>query len=122
MQIAYFLPLCTAVEDEGGKERELHLHRHEQNVSQASKTSRMIWAQKNVINSRTTFENAVAGSVSSGLRPGRHHAHWSIDFWKKSFHRPSTINEVWFQSLIRKTGYPASLTYLNRLFLVSCWF
>jgi hypothetical protein len=45
-----------------------------------------------------------------------------FQIWKKSFHRPSTINEFWFQSLILKTGYLTSLNYLNRPFLVPHWF
>jgi hypothetical protein len=39
-----------------------------------------------------------------------------ISAWKTFFHHPPTITEVWFKSLIRKTEYPTSLNYLNRLF------
>jgi hypothetical protein len=47
------------------------------------------------------------------------HHHFSLE----NVLSPSpTITEVWFKSLIRKTEYPTSLNYLNRLFLVPCWF
>jgi hypothetical protein len=57
-----------------------------------------------------------------GLQPSPAKRGEGEEIRKKSIDRPSTISEVWFQSLIRKTGYPTSLTYPNHLFLVSCWF